>query len=160
MPTTTPALTATMMALKVMLGPTLVLIGVAGACSFSPTGPDAPVLIETRGSEMVIRDQTVVVPFTVTNTTSGVNYYMAACGDQPRVVADRHEGAGWVQHSGGFCLTVVPMFPILLKPGQEARYVTGVRVLEPGIYRLRLGLSTDPGQTPEWLTTSNSFVAR
>ncbi len=148
-----------MMASKVRLGP-LVLIGAVGACSSSPTNPGESVLIETTESRMVLGDQTVVVAFMVTNTTSGVSYYLAACGDQLRVLADRRQGKGWVNHSGGICPAIYSTVPILLRPGQEARHFTNVPVREPGVYRLRLGLSTELGQTSEWLTASNSFVVR
>lgn len=158
LPATTYRFATIMMLSKVRLGP-LVLIAVVGACSLSPTNPDESVLIETTESEMVISDQTIVVAFTIINTTRGVSYYVAACGDQPSVASERRQGSGWVQHSGGFCLAVYSMVPMLLKPGQEARYVTGIRVLEPGVYRISIRLSTDPGQTPERLA-SNSFFVR
>lgn len=61
--------------------------------------------------------------------------YVPACGEQPSVVVERRRGAGWEQHGSSFCIAILPMVPLALRPGEERRFTYAIR--EAGEYRAR-----------------------
>lgn len=95
------------------------------------------------------------MPFTVTNHGAR-SIPLPRCGDRLMVGVERREGGQWVQYSGDSCLAIYPMDPVELQPGQVLQGTRELR--EPGIYRLRIGVS-NPKQGV-WSNFSNSFTLR
>ena len=140
------------------LGQAVALTMVAVGCG-TPTGPGFDLITETARSEFVLEEPFVAVPFTVTNLSAGTTYYLNICGPRLNVEIDRHEGGRWVVLYGGICIAILQTGPhFSLHPGQDVRSVVAIRA--PGVYRLRLGVSTVAGRQTDWSLTSNTFVVR
>ena len=129
------------------------------ACG-GPTEPRGELVTQTLGTEFARDGADVTIPFSITNRTAGITYYVAACGDLPTVAADRLNEANWLQHTGGRCLAIYPMVPIPILPGARHEFVAGFRVGDGGTYRLRLGVSAIPNVPSDWSETSNPFDVR
>ncbi len=131
----------------------------AVASCTTPTDSFPSVLSQTVGTEFELGDEGfALVPFSVSNVTSQTTYYLDACNERPSTAVDRREGGGWVGLYGGICIGRQQGPALKLGPGLRRQSVIAIH--EPGVYRVRLGVSSGPGQRSEWSETSNSFVVR
>ena len=132
----------------------------ADGCTASPTDPWPNVVIEVTRSRFYPDDHSAVLDFEVANLSADITYYLAACAEQPLISVDRRQGTQWLDPTGTVCIAILSMVPISLAPGQSTQFSRGVRILAPGVYRLRLGVSRRPSDAVDWTEASNAFQLR
>jgi hypothetical protein len=102
---------------------------------------------EVSWVHLVVEDAAIVldrgghayaVPWVVENQGSETAY-LARCGDRLSFEIERWENVAWVNAKAAFCITVYPMAPLPLAPGEVLRGVE--KISAPGRYRLRIGVS-------------------
>jgi len=133
----------------------VVILGVVG-CDGSATDPWPEVLTVAASPAWFGEEGVWSVPFSVSNQSSRDTYYLSACGDRVTVALDRRVEGHWEEHSGGYCIAVLSMVPIALRPGETLESRVGLD--ESGSYRIRLGVSADRGDRERWTERSNTFV--
>ncbi len=95
-----------------------------------------------------------LVTFSVTNLGNG-SVWLERCGDWVMAAVDYAVGPSWVPYSGARCLAIYVGGPLELEAGTT---VSSARtILEPGVYRLRLGFRETPGGDVSWDAVSDGF---
>lgn len=126
-----------------------------GACS-SPSSPANVVEVDVAGGtfERVGTPAIATVPFSVTNRGSAA-VFVARCDSRVMAAVDRWNGQGWVQHSTDACLAIYMSVALELAPGASA--AASQSVLEPGRYRIRIGVTDAATNSPDWSIVSSHF---
>ena len=136
----------------------VVLIGLVLAGCSSSSGLSEALRVRVGGGVFEGEPaRAALVPFEVVNASTR-DLYLARCGERLMAAVDRWNGVRWVQHSGDACLTVADMSPLRLAAG--ASHQSTRAIAEPGMYRLRLGVSAAPSAEYAWDATSAPFTVR
>lgn len=128
-----------------------------GACS-SLSGPANVVEVNVAATfERTGTPAVATVPFSVTNRGSEAAF-VARCDSRVMAAVDRWNGQSWVQYSGDACPAIYTTAVLEIIPGSSA---AGSRsLLEPGMYRLRVGTVDASNSGLHWSIVSGHFEVR
>jgi hypothetical protein len=126
----------------------------AAACD-SSTGPADRIVVSTQGTSFQRgEDEIASIPWEIVN--GGLRTVtVATCGDWPVTVVDRWQNGRWTDYYGGYCLHAAALLPAELDPGE--RLEGSASLHEPGVYRLRFGITDGASGDVDWGATSNAF---
>lgn len=133
----------------------LLAVALVGACS-SSSGPADVIEVDVPGErfQRIGSPAIATVPFSISNRGSA-SAFVAQCGTRVMAAVDRWNGQTWTQDSGDACLAVYMSTPLELPPGASAAAARSV--LQPGRYRLRIGVAHAAGGDLDWSIVSGHF---
>ena len=121
----------------------------------SSTGPADWIAVSVPGTSFERgEDDIASVPWEIVNEGDRT-VTVATCGDWPVPVVDRWQNGRWTQYSGGYCFVLAALLPAELGPGE--RLEGSLPLHDPGIFRLRFGITDSAGGDVGWGATSNAF---
>lgn len=134
----------------------MLAIIVAGCDVLSPESSLATVEVDTSAiAAYPSPHEGAIVPFAVRNV-SDQPIYLERCGDRVFSLVDRRDARGWTQVYSDACPAVYMMLAARIEPGETFAGARAVRI-EPGVFRLRVGVSDDRADDPEWTAASSGF---
>ena len=97
-------------------------------------------MAETVGDEFPLRNESTVVPVSITNLSSESSYFLLVGSGSACMALDRLTARGWHEEYAGPCPQIAGMME--LGPGETFRSEALLWV-GPGVYRFRLAVSDD-----------------
>lgn len=137
---------------SVFLLPTLMVLSACESITVPGVGPVEVATLEATYERS--NEGAAEVSFKVTN--HGIHtVYVGRCGEKIATVLERDGPAGWEETTPRACFSSLDLGPVGAAPHET---LSGqIEVGEPGLYRLRLAVGSDPQGPLEWTKTSNAF---